>query len=168
MCWCWGAQVVNRVRGDETAKQNAGTRNDTAALVLSDPTLDHRDDRSADDRHDEPGRTELGCRAEALQRDAVDGRKHQRETEGDGDDCRDAERVRGDDREEREPDRGDGGTAITFVARTRPINHVIKAPHEEDDETDLQEVGAELQRPVERLLDVLDDVCPGADPDRRC
>ena len=68
-------------------------------VLVDDHGLERRQDRAAEDGHDEAGGAELGVLAEPLEGDAVDGREHQGHAGGNGDEAVQA----GDSLEEDDP-----------------------------------------------------------------
>ena len=148
-----------------TAKQTAGTMNEIAGLVASsrEPWI-KRHDRPADDGHHQSGRAELRCGTEPLESDAVDRREHQGQAEGQRDDGGHPGHVRREHGEDAEHDRQRGEDREDLRRADLPDDPRHDEPgDEEHDQADLQEIAAQLERSVQRLLRVLDQVGPRAD-----
>ena len=131
---------------------------------VEDRALDQRHDRATDDRHHQPGGAEFRRGTQSRERDTVDRREHQRQAEGQRDDGDNAGHVRREHGEDAEQDRK-CAEHCEHLRRADPPDHPghDEARDQEHDQADLQQEAAQLERSVQRLLRVLDEVCPGAD-----
>src|ERR1700704_5901449 len=144
--WLLRPQVVDSVGchdGEADGRHEIGERR---ACGVDQLALHQRHDRAADDRHHKTRRAELRSRPQPTERDAVDGRKHQRQTERQCDHRDDASEVGVEHR----VDAQQHGQAAQDGQKQGGTDTPHQPGHEEsgeeeDDEADLQDVTAELQ-----------------------
>src|SRR4051812_25609548 len=157
-----GAQIEQRVGRHERQADRRNDERGGRAHRVHQPALDERQQRAAQDGHDEAGSAELRVLAEPLQGDAVDGREHQRQRRRDAHDGDEAEHVLGEHAREREPD---ADRAHDCQEQSRPHDAEQVGHHEAGDQEQDQ---AGLQVPAGLVGGDADDVARVLDRERPC